>query len=181
MSTPAPESGLTWSPFAAITNGAKCVQSVEVSPGVHRLLVGPTTSGPILQRDLTVFSDNGAAYPANAVVGSIVLTQPGQVALVDHITLDATKIGTPISIGVLVDEALPYYTGPIDILKRWEFDPINLEQSNSFYSQRFYLSELENESAVMRHMQIQILFNPYDTVQNEVSTVTVFGAYNQEL
>ena len=181
IATPAPESGYTWSPFASITNGANCVQSVEVSPGVHRLLVGPTTSGPILQRDLTMFSDNGTPYPANVVIGSIVLTQPGQVALVDHITLDAIKVGTPITLGVLVDEAIPYYTGPIDILKRWEFDPINLEQSNSLYSQRFYLSELENESAVMRHMQIQIIFNPYDTVQNEVSTITVFGAYNQEL
>ena len=96
MSTPAPESGYTWSPFASIVGGANAVQSVEVSPGVHKLLVGPTGTGEIVQRDLTVFTDNGTSYPAYAVIGSAVLTQPGQVATVAHITTDAVKVGTPL-------------------------------------------------------------------------------------
>lgn len=180
MSTPAPETGYTWSPFAAIQGGAKSVQSVEVTPGVHKLLIGPT-SGNILQRDLTVFADNGVSYPANAMVGSAVLAQPGQVAVVDHITTQAVRVGTPVSIGVLVDEALPYYTGPIDILEDWVSDPPNLKESKSLYKQRFYLAETEEEAAVMLSLQIQIIFNPYDTVQNELLTLTVFGAYNQEI
>lgn len=38
--TAAPESGLTWSPFASIVGGISAVQSIEVSPGVFRLLIG---------------------------------------------------------------------------------------------------------------------------------------------
>lgn len=181
MTTPFPEQGYTWSPFAQITGGAKAVQSVEVSPGVHKLLIGPTGTGTINERDLSVFSDAGTPYAANATVGSIVLTQPGQVATVAHITTDAVRVGTPIQLGILVDEALPYYTGPIDILKNWVPDPPNLRESQSFYSQRFYLNELEDETAVMRHAQIQITFSPNDSVQNELCTLCIFGSYNQEL
>lgn len=181
MTTPAPETGYTWSPFAAIQGGAKAVQSVEVTPGVHKLLVGPTGTGSILQRDLTVFSDNSIAYQSYAFVGSAVLAQPGQVATVDHITTDAVRIGSPLALGLVIDEALPYYTGPIDILRDWEPDPPNLKESTSLYSQRFYLAGSEEESAVMRHCQIQVIFNPNDTVQNELFTLTIFGAYNQEI
>ena len=181
MSTPAPETGYTWSPFASITGGAKVVQSVEVSPGVHRLLIGVSGSGNILQRDLTVFSDNGTPYSAYAVVGSAVLAQPGQVAIVDHIVTEAVKIGSPLSLGLIIDDALPYYTGPIDILTDWENDPPNLKPSRSLYSQRFYLAETSEEAAAMRHLQVQIIFNPNDTVQNELFTLTIFGSYNQEL
>jgi hypothetical protein len=182
MSTPAPESGYTWSPFATITGGVQAVQSVEVTPGVHRLLLGPTGTGELLQRDLTVFTDNGISYPANATIGSIVLAQPGQVAEVAHIVTDAVKIGSPLILGFMADEALPYYTGPIDILKEWESDPPNLTPSQSLYSQRFYLANVEDDdAAVMRHCQVMIIFSPYDIVQNEILTITIFGAYSQEL
>lgn len=181
MTTPAPETGYTWSPFAQISGGVKAVQSIEVSPGVHRLLLGPVSTGELLQRDLSVYADNGTPYSAYAVVGSAVLTQPGQVAQVAHIVTDSVRVGSPISLGVLIDEALPYYTGPIDILKNWESDPPNLPTSKSFYSQRFYLSDNENVLATLRHMQIQVIFSPADTVMNELLTMTVFGTYLQEL
>jgi hypothetical protein len=181
MTTPAPETGFTWSPFASIIGGVKALQSIETSPGVHDLLLGPIASGPILRRDLTEFTDNGSTYESWAVVGSAVLTQPGQVAEVDHITTDAVRVGVPVQIGVIVDEALPYYTGPFDILTRWTPDPPNLKESTSLYSQRFYLAELQDETAVMRHMQMKVIFSPNDAVQNELLTLTVFGAYSQEL
>jgi len=181
MTTPAPETGYTWSPFAAINGGVKALQSVEVLPGVHKLLLGPRTIGQVLQRDLSVFSDFGTPYTAYATIGSIVLTQPGQVAEVAFITTDAVKIGSPLTLGILVDEALPYYTGPIDILKNSVNDPPNFKVSQSLYSQRFYLSNLEDETASMRHMQIQIIFSPFDVVANELLTMTVFGSYSQEL
>jgi len=181
MSTPAPETGNTWSPFATITGGVKAVQSIEVTPGVHKLLLGPTGTGSILQRDLSVFSDNGVAYPAQATIGSLVLTQPGQIAEIPFIVTDSVQTGSPLTLGFLGDEALPYYTGPIDILKRWESDPPNFPASKSLYSQRFYLSDLPDEAAAVRHCQIQIIFNPYDTVQNELLTLTIFGAFSQEI
>jgi hypothetical protein len=128
-----------------------------------------------------MFSDTGTPYSAYAVIGSCVLAQPGQIAEVAFLVTDAAKVGTPISLGFLADEALPYYTGPIEILKNWESDPPNLPTSKSLYSQRFYLADMKDMSATMRHCQIQVIFNPYDTVQNELLALTIFGAYSQEL
>jgi hypothetical protein len=181
MATPAPETGFTWSPFAAITGGAGAVQSIEITPGVHRLLVGPTGTGEILQRNLDVFTDNGTPYPAYAVFGSIVLAQPGQTATVVFVTTDSVRVGSPITLGILIDEALPYYTGPVETLKKWVNDPPTLRPSKSFWRQRFYLSESQDDAAVMRNCQLQINFASTDTVQNELQTFTIFGSYNQEI
>ncbi len=181
MSTPAPEQGYTWSPFAAITNGCKAVQSIEVSPGVHKLLIGPTGTSVIQNRSLDTFSDLATPYDAWAMVGSAVLAQPGQIAEVMFITTDSVKIGSPLALGILVDDALPYYTGPIDMLPDWVNDPPSLKPSRSFWSQRFYLDSAQEEASVMRHCQIKIQFSPEDTVQNELMILTIFGAYLQEV
>lgn len=183
MPTPAPETGKTWCPFAQIVGGVGALQSVEISPGTHRLLMGPpplAINKPVLQRDLNVWTDNLRPYPANAVIGSLVLAQPGQIGVVDFVTIEGVRIGTPTVLGLLIDEALPYYTGPIDILKQWVSDPPNLKVSRSLYAQRFYLSPLK-EAAAMRHCQIQIIYPETDAVQNETFTITVFGSYMQEL
>lgn len=178
MPTPAPEQGYTWSPFATIVGGCKAVQSVEVTPGVHKLLLGPVATGSILQRDLTAHQDNGQNYPANAVVGSAVLAQPGQVAVISFVTTESVRVGTPLVLGVLIDEALPYYTGPFDILKKWESDPPGLKQSKSFYAQRFYLNEARDEAAC-RHCQVQINWAA-ENAANELVSLTIFGGYLQE-
>lgn len=180
MTTPAPETGYTWSPFAAIVGGLKALQSVEVTPGIHKLLLGPSGSGHILNRDYTVFSDDGVAYPANATIGSAVLAQPGQVATVMFLTTDSVRVGTPLTLGILLDEAFPYYTGPIEYLIDWVDDPVNLPPSKSIIGQRFYLDELKEKAAVCRHCQTQILWSPTDTVQNELLSLTIFGGYLQE-
>lgn len=178
MPTPAPEQGYTWSPFASIVGGCKAVQSIEVEPGVHKLLLGPVGSGPILNRDLAAFQDNGQNYPASAVIGSAVLAQPGQVAIVSFITTESVRTGTPLTLGVIFDEALPYYTGPFDILKVWEPDPPGLKRSRSFYAQRFYLSEAKDEAAC-RHCQVLIQWAA-ENAANELSTLTIFGGFLQE-
>jgi hypothetical protein len=180
MSTPAPETGsYTWSPFAKIVSGVKALQSIEVTPGNHQLLSGPVGTGLILQRDLDTNQDGGVSYPANAVLGSCVLAQPGQIAVVPFITVESVGIGTPIVLGVLIDEALPYYTGPFNILKIWENDPPNLKPSISLPSQRFYLADDTDYAAAMRHLQIQINWAA-ENFPNELSTITIFGGYLQE-
>lgn len=185
MTTPAPDTGFAWSPFATIVPGCKAVQSIEVTPGNHQLLLGPVGTGQILQRDTTTNADNGETYPANAVLGSAVLAQPGQVAVVSFITVESVGMtngkpfGTPIVLGVLVDEALPYYTGSFDILKRWTNDPPNLKPSASIPAQRFYLSELEDDAVECRHMQIQVSWAA-ENAPNELLTLTVYGGFLQE-
>lgn len=180
MLTPAPEQGgYTWAPFATIVTGCKVVQSIETQPGVHNLLVAPVSGGEILARNLNSSVDGIAPYPANAVVGSAVLAQPGQVAGVLFITTESANIGTPMTLGILVDEALPYFTGSFDILKNWKYDPPNLLPSTSILSQRFYMDELADHAALMRHCQVQINWAS-ENAQNEIFTLTIFGGYFQE-
>lgn len=179
MTTPAPESGLTWSPFAQIVPGVKAVQSIEVTPGVHRLLLGPTGTGQILYRDVTNWQDGGQNYPANAILGSIVLAQPGQMALIPYLTTESVKVGTPLTLGVLVDECLPYYTGSFDTLKRWTNDPPNLRPSTSLWAQRFYFSELDDNAAAMRHMQVNFSWAA-ENQPSEILTATIYGGFIQE-
>jgi hypothetical protein len=179
MPTPAPESGYTWSPFATIVGGVGAVQSLEVSPGLHKLLLGPTGTGSILTRDLTTWEDNGNVYSANAVIGSAVLAQPGQIAIVSSITTDSVKTGTPLILGVIFDEALPYYKGAFDLIKNYVDDPPNTKKSTSFYSQRFNLSEIVGEAAACRSMQIKVIWSA-ENAQNELLTMTVYGAFCQE-
>jgi len=107
--TPSPESGTTWSPKAQIIGGFSAVQSIEVVPGTHELLLGPSTFGPILKRDYTTYTDNGAAYDAWAVIGSMVLAQPGQLAAVESFTSDSVAVGTPITLAIQLDEIAPYF------------------------------------------------------------------------
>ena len=110
LANTAPETGVAWCPMAQISGGFSAVESIETSPGTHQLLVGPKISGPILKRDYSVNSDNGLAYSAYAVLGSIVLAQPGQLAVVESITTDSQAIGTPPTLQVQLDE-ISFITG----------------------------------------------------------------------
>jgi len=188
IATPAPESGsVAWSPFGTIAGGSvSAIKATEVSPGNHRLLIGQTSAtGRILARDLNATTDagttetNGTTYPAYGVIGSIVLAQPGQIAKVAFVTTVCVRTGSPPILGVLLDEALPYYTGSFDILKHWTNDPPNLPAGKSFYRQRFYLSEDEETSAYVMDMQIMVQF-PAEAAMNELQTLTVYGCYEVE-
>jgi len=184
--TPSPETGITWSPIANFLpsiGGFSAVQSVETSPGTHSLLVGPPSSpsgtlGPILQRDYTVYTDNGVPYAANAVFGSLVLAQPGQLALVESLTTDSVATGIPLSLAVQLDEIAPISSGYFEGLTTFVADPTEVSESNSIYGQRFYLSQTQ-QPAVCRHLQIEVNFGK-DTVQNELLSMTLFGGFEQE-
>ena len=181
MDTPAPEGpGYTWSPFATIVPGCRCVQSVETTPGVHNLLIAPTTNGRILYRNLNINTDGITPYAANAVMGSAVLAQPGQIGVVTFVVTESVNTGTPLTIGILVDEALPYYTGPFEILKNWKFDTPTLQPSTSVMAQRFYVDELMDHAALMRHCQIQVNWAA-EAAASELMTLTIFGGFIQEV
>ncbi len=183
LATPAPETSgsVTWCPRATISGGFSAVQSVETSPGVHNLLLGPpSTGGPILQRDYSVYSDNGASYNAYSIVGSMVLAQPGQLAYVKLITTDSMAVGTPITLKVQLDEIAPLSSGYFEDLTISVPDPTQLSPSNSVYAQRFYLSQTQ-DPAVCRHLQVLISFGNTDTVKNELLSLSIFGAFEQEL
>jgi hypothetical protein len=144
----------------------------------------PTGSGFIRYRNLDASSDggtglmNGLTYPAYAVFGSYVLAQPGQVAEVMFITTDSVNVGSPLILGLLIDEALPYYTGSFEMLKNWVSDPPGLPPSKSILGQRFYLAETD-QPAALRHLQVMCQW-PSEAALNELQSFTIYGAFVQE-
>lgn len=176
--TPSPETGMTWSPKAQPIGGFSCVQSVETTPGTHNLLVAPLTSGPILKRDLTVYTDNGTPYNAYFILGSLVLAQPGQVAIVESITCDSWARGTPLTLAVQLDEIAPLSAGLFESLTTYCPDPPTLYAPQSLYAQRFYLSQTQ-DAAWCRHLQIQVLWGT-DVVKNELLSLSVYGGFEAE-
>ena len=174
ISNIAPEVGYAWSVKANITGGCSAVQSVEVSPGTKRLLVGPAASGPILQRDSTVNKDNGTAFVWNVAFGSLVLAQPGQVAEVDFVTADSGRTGARPTIGVLLGET----SGTFETLYRSTNDPPLLPASKTLYNDRYYFRQ-NQEPVYCRHMQIQFNWAAEDA-HNELLAYTLFGAVHNE-
>ena len=182
--TSAPESGANWSPTANIQGGFSAVQSVEVTPGVFRLLLGTTFStGRIRYRDVTVNTDifgighTPTPYPAWATFGSITLASPGQLAAIAFITLDSEKIGTAAALSVLMNEVNPSKV-PFESLKRTRQDPPLLPPAETLYSDRFSL--LQKQRPVWcRHFQMRIDW-PAENAANELIGFTIFGQLWQE-
>jgi hypothetical protein len=163
--TPAPETGsYSWSTKATIVGGVKCLKSIETSPGVQDLLLGPYTPGPILKRDQTIWQDNGVSYPAFFTVGNIVFAQPGQAAEIGFITTEELKVGSPVAIAILADEiAGTFETLPVSVN-----DPPWATPSTSMYSLRWYFGQVLTP-AWMRHMQMRFTW-PTENFQNELCT-----------
>jgi hypothetical protein len=89
------------------------------------------------------------------------------------------NVGIPTVLGIIVDEAYPYYKGPFEYLKHWKNDPPTLRPSTSILGQRFYMDEAEDFASLMRHMQIQINWAA-ENAPNEMLTLTIFGGFLQE-
>lgn len=175
-----------------VSSGAVTI-SAATSIYVAGATPAPMGTGNILYRDLDASTDggdgdyaggylvNGTTYPAYGVFGSYVCAHPGQVAMISFITTDQVNTGSPCIIGVIFDEALPYYQGSFDILKNWVSDPPNLPESSSILGQRFYMSETgDGETAALcRHMQVMIQW-PAEAALNELQSFTIYGSFGQE-
>jgi hypothetical protein len=139
-----PESGLVWSPRAAVVGGTSAVQSIETAPGVFNLLIGPASSGPILYRDTTgsVFGDGASdtAYPAWDVKGVIMLCTTGQWTEVAHISTKSAAVGARPAISTLLGEIAPTANRPWNPLLERETDPINTPVSQSAYCDRYKMA-----------------------------------------
>jgi hypothetical protein len=142
-----PEQGILWNPRAAITGGTSAVQSIEVSPGVQRLLIGPANgaTGPILMRDPTgtQFSDNGPGYPAWDAKGVILLCATGQWAEVAHISTKSAALGARPKISTLMGEIQPTPNHPWTRLNLTDKsnDPPETPKSESVFSDRYLMAE----------------------------------------
>lgn len=174
----APESGNVWSNRALIQGGVKAIASLEIQPGIRRLLLGPATTGPILIRDLTTNLDNATPYLANAEIGSIQLAQPGLTVGVQFITTEEmtfTGPSTAAVVSVLFDEI----AGTFRTLRNITKDPPNLAPSQSIKSQRCWVSQDPNTVQWARHMMVEIGWPP-ENFPNELLTYTIYGRLPQK-
>jgi hypothetical protein len=168
--TTAPESGASWSTKANLVGSHSAVQSIEITPGTNRLLIGPgAAGGQIWFRDQTVNTDDGTPYPANTTFGSIVLAQPGQLAALAFITLESILTGTKPSLSILMGEI----SGTFEALNRTRQDPPNLPPSATLYSDRYHFMQSQIP-AWCRHFQMDIAW-PAEDAANELLTFTIFG------
>lgn len=178
----APDSGMVWSPRATLAGSTfKTMRSIETSPGQKQLLLGPgSTPGPILYRDVTKNTDNGTTFPCNAIIGSIVLAQPGQIAELDFFTLESTLVGTRPTIGVLLGEINGAKAGgpSFEVLTRSRQDPPKLPPSKTLYSDRYDMRQNQN-TVFCRHLQMNLAWVAEDA-HNELLTYTIFGSLHNE-
>ena len=171
-----------WSPFAtiALDNGIKAMASIEVQPGIKLLLVSQRTgNGPVLNRDINTFSDNGTPYTWSATVGSIVLALPGKLAEIESITTEMTAAtANQCGVAVLIDEI----TGAFESLGGTQFNPTNdppqLPVSVSVLSNRFYLSP-GTMPPLGRHMQLRFS-GAATATKDEILSSTIRGALVEE-
>lgn len=170
-----PQNEPIWSPFASITSGCQMVQSVEVSPGIKKLLVGPTSCNQqILERNLTVFTDNNAPYDAWFTMGSITLAHPGQIALLRFIEGDFSGWGYQPQISYLLNEISGSFTNMSLIPV---FDPPQLYGTTlcpTSYSPNRYYFGATGSLARARHLQIKVDFG--ETINgDELYTLAIYG------
>lgn len=164
-----------WSPFAAITNGCKMVQTIEVRPGIKKLLVGSDDpSRTIWQRDLSVFTDIGDTYDSWFTMGSIMLANPGQLALLKFIEADFSGVAYKPTVSFLLNEiAGTFY----DFTQNPVYDPPQVYGKTitptSYSPNRYYFTG-EETLARCRHLQIKVDFGQTDD-GDELFNLTIFG------
>src|SRR5579863_9361278 len=175
--------GPVWNPKATIVGGLQALVGMETSPGVHQLMMGGSgASEPVLVRDstYTTFTDNGTAYEANYTIGSIVLAQPGQVAICRFVTADFIRTGTSPTVSVLLGEVSGTFQSISGYV--WQ-DPPKLPASTSLFNNRYYFKQSIGGAVpppvLCRHLQIKVDYG-MDSVQNEILSMTINAAIVQE-
>jgi len=176
--------GPVWSPKANIVGGCGALVAIETVPGVHQLMMGGTGNiQPVLVRDssYSTFSDNGTAYPSNFIIGSVVLAQPGQAAIMRFMSAWYKRVGTSPILSVLLNEI----SGTFENLSAYVVnDPPYLPASTSMFNNRHYFKQSVGGNpplpAICQHLQIQVDFGSTDTVQNELLSMSINGAHYAE-
>ena len=175
-----------WSPKADFTStlgGLGLIASIETSAGEIQLLAGMpaynvsgiANVGPVLVRNLEVFTDNGAAYDWSATFGSFLLATPGKNAEVESVTIEQNNSGgtftsTVCGVAVLCDEI----AGTFESLPIGVNDPPAGPIITSVLSNRFYLSQ-GGQCPTLRHIQIKLTGTAVDT-RDELLALTIRGA-----
>ena len=107
-----------WMPTGQPVGGLRAIKSLETSTGVYGLMVGRAAgSGFILQRDTTLYTDDGTSYPCAGVVGSLDVAPPGDLSKIEKVLVQAMPVGTYPTVSVLCNEISGGFTAlpnPVD-------------------------------------------------------------------
>jgi hypothetical protein len=120
---------------------------------------------------VTNFSDNGTPYSGYITLGSLVFAQPGQIAEIESVSVEMFNTSATPTVSVLPEEIDPSL---FEVLTNWAYDPVTLSPSQSYLSQRFYLSQA-GDATMLRHMQVKIAIGAATTA-DEIATVSIWGA-----
>jgi len=162
----------SWDTPAQIVGGVKTISSIETSNGTWNLLLGRATgSGFILGRDLTLYTDDSAAYHAFATVGSLVVAPPRQVANITSVLVQARVVGNYPTLYVMLNEItdISVFPATFTVLPNPVVDPPQLVgfQNTIFMKRHDFKAASVPMPQHVQHMQIKIDFGS-DTVGNEL-------------
>ena len=135
---------------------------------------GTGANEPILERNLNVYTDNGAAYDAYFIMGSIVLAHPGELALLKFIEGDFSGLQYEPQVSFLLNDISGTFVNmPLNPV----FDPPALYGvtivPQSYSPNRYYFAAT-GSLARCRHLQLKVDFG---TTSNgdELFDLTIFG------
>lgn len=180
-----PEGGPVWATARAVTGGVGWLQSLYTAIGTRKLLIaqGGNSTNSMAFRDLTTNADLGTPYTCSAVIGSLVLAQPGQKAPVKFIVIESTHTGGILPIVSVLPEEI---SGSFEQISDYSGnpngksvpDPPNLAPSATIDSWRHSLLA-GNKPAWLRHMQVQIAFAAQNQ-PDEILTMTIASSLEGE-
>jgi hypothetical protein len=175
-SVTAPDTGQHWNPPAYINGGISAVQSVEITPGVRMLLVGPASSGGAIRiRDLNTRTDTGTPYQMTVFFGNINLAVPGQLAGVAWFTVESSAAGSAPELSALFGEL----SGTYETFPRTRQDPPNLPPSETIIANRHAVLTGQNP-VWCRHLMLGLSW-PAEDELSELYAYTIFGQVWQEM
>lgn len=171
-----------------------CAGSIEVSPGVWRLLLCSTSSGvsQLAYRDISNFQDLGTSYQPNVVFGSIQLADPGMLAkfgALGGFAMQYTNAGTapllsvlPNDIGATLSNAVgSQITGNFVSMSPNPFTipPTLGNQPKGYRNLGYYYNYAKGLSGFVQNIQFQLSAKAENTA-TELIGFGIYGDMKQE-
>ena len=165
-----------WCPIRQPVGGVGAIESIEITPGVWKFLLGSPLAGQlVLQRDLATFQDNGSSYACSCTFGNIQFADPGMLAVVESLVTELSAATQQPTVGILVNDI----SGTFAPLSQPRTEPPTISFSapqNSYKSILWYLKTADKAKAVlaMRHMQFKLSW-PAETNKEEILGIGLLG------
>ena len=129
-----------WNTPQQPVGGVGAIATIERSPGVYQFWrAKPVALSTVSFRDLTVWADEGTAYPCNVIFGPIPVADFLTLAQMRDIVLTTASTTTQITLSVLANEIFPVAGSQFQILQISSSEPPELSAtpSLSYTSNRY--------------------------------------------